>query len=256
MQARNRSLTSSVKTPPSSGFPSASGRSSIDMQGYDQDPGGRLMTLMDGSDSAEQLARAAEAGFAERIGGESIARAQKLFDQQLWLWGQDIARLRTNGLIDFGFERHAPPVCLTSSTCYTLADARGRHVGLWGFGAFYGEPSSGGLFLKRFHFGPCVTTTGDRPPVCWGLERWPAHRVPVTSDDWFLTHRLLDGFLTWIVEYERWIEGHTPPSHRAECLRDWRKSCCDPQQIATEWESLQKMLSKGNGNDFSESVAA
>lgn len=198
-----------------------------------------VMSSTGGSVSAENLARAAESLLVEQIGGDVVAHARKLLDQQFWLWGQDIARLSKNGLIDFGFERHAAPTGLQSSSFYALDEACGRRVGLWGFGAFYGQANVGGLFLKRYRFGPCITTS-ERPPRCWAFDQWPGHHPPVTSDDRGIVRQLLDGFLIWVVEYERWIDCHAPRGHRAGCLRDWKKRCCGPNEIADEWTSIRK----------------
>lgn len=254
MQARRRTSPSTDKTPHIPGRSISSRRSRPEIRG--SEPAERVMSPSNGSNAVEELARAAEALLVERIGAETVDRAKKLFDQQLWLWGQDIARLSRNGLIGFGFERHAPPVGLQTSSCYTLADASHRHVGLWGFGTFYGEAEVGGLFLKRYYFGPCVTAISGRPPHCWAFDQWPTHRPPTTPDDWLLARRLLDGFLGWIAEYEQWIAGHTPRWHRTECLRDWKKRCCGPRQLVTEWESLRKSLSERKQDDSRESAAA
>ena len=254
MQARRRTSPSTDKTPHIPGRSISSRRSRPEIRGTESAQ--RVMTPSNGSNAVEKLARAAEALLIERIGAETVDRAKKLFDQQLWLWGQDIARLSRNGLIGFGFERHAPPVGLQTSSCYTLADASHRHVGLWGFGTFYGEAEVGGLFLKRYCFGPCVTAISGRPPHCWAFDQWPTHRPPTTPDDWLLARRLLDGFLGWIAEYEQWIAGHTPRWHRTECLRDWKKRCCGPRQLVTEWESLRKSLSERKQDDSRESAAA
>lgn len=254
MQARRRTSPSTSRTARVPRRSIASGRSRPEIRGAE--PAERVMSPLDGSSTVEELARAAEALLVERIGDETVDRAKKLFDQQLWLWGQDIARLSRNGLISFGFERHAPPVGLQTSSCYTLADASGRHVGLWGFGAFYGEANVGGLFLKRYCFGPCVAASSERPPHCWAFDQWPTHRCPTTADDWLLARRLLDGCLGWIAEYERWIADNTPRWHRTECLRDWKKRCCGPKQLVTEWESLRRSLSEGKRDATTEHVAA
>jgi hypothetical protein len=177
----------------------------------------------DGFAKVHQHAQAAESLLAKRFDKQTVDRAKKLLDQQFWLWGQDVARLSNNGLIEIGFKRHAPPIGLQTNSCYILEGARGQHIGLWGFGAFYGQTGVGGSFLKRYSFGLCLTNDVERPSPCWGFDQLPEHRAPTSLGDRLLMHRLLDGFLGWVTEYERWIEGFAPPLHRAECLRDWKK---------------------------------
>lgn len=196
------------------------------------------MSSTEGSISVEDHAQAAETWLVEQMGADAVDHARRLLDQQFWLWGQDIARLRKNGLVSYGFERHVAPTGLQSSSFYALDEVRGRSVGLWGFGTFFGQASVGGLFLKRYCFGPCVTTS-ERPPRCWAFDQWPSHHPPVTSDDRGIVRQLLDGFLTWIVEYELWIDYHAPRGHRARCLRDWKKRCCEPKHIVHEWKSIR-----------------
>jgi hypothetical protein len=213
------------------------------------------ISLTNGSSAVEILARTAEAGFVERVGLETVKRAKKLFDQQLWLWGQDIAKLNPNGLIEFGFQRHKPPSGVQTCSCYTLADTDRRQVALWGFGAFYGEAGVGGMFLKRSCFGPSLSSRGTQLPHYWDFKQWSAHRSPANLEDWFLVDRLVDGFIGWIIGYEGWIKEHTPRSYRSECLSLWTKHCSDAEQIGVEWESIRKSLSKGTQNEFRETAA-
>ena len=200
------------------------------------------LSLPNNLSAVEKLARTAEARLVELIGAETVNRAEKLFDQQLWLWGQDVARVPGNGLIGFGFKRYPPPAAMQGSSCYILDASRGRQVGLWGFGTFYSEKGVGGLFLKRFFFGPCVADGVERPPTCWALDQWPAHRVPTTPEDWSVAQKLLDGFLGWIAEYEHWLERHAPHLHRTECLRDWKQRYLNGENVASEWEILRRKM--------------
>ncbi|MFO1043330.1 MAG: hypothetical protein U0941_16175 [Planctomycetaceae bacterium] len=191
--------------------------------------------------AVEEVTQAAQRSLIERIGIDAVDRTGKLLDQQCWLWGQDVVRLSANGLVSFGFQRHAPPFGSEKISCYTLTDSRLRHVGLWGFGAFYGRTGVVGIFLKRYSFGPCLAFGIERAPICWTCTQWKIRQAP---DDRGLVLRLVSEFLVWIVEYERWINQFAPRQHRADCLMDWKKCCCGPDQLIGEWESLCGLFEK------------
>jgi len=90
-----------------------------------------------------------------------------LFNQQLWLWGQDIRRPEGNALITYGFERSRPPEGVKASNTYRLAQADGTQIFLWGFGLCYHRAGWGGIFMPRFAFTPRVIACPEAPENVW-----------------------------------------------------------------------------------------
>ncbi len=85
-------------------------------------------------------------------------RGAELMHFQCWLWGCDIRRPEGNLLLEYGFSRQRPPAGAAGSSAYLASRAPDTVIVLWGFGAFYGDPAQGGVYLKRYEFSPVFVT--------------------------------------------------------------------------------------------------
>ncbi|MDQ3547605.1 MAG: hypothetical protein M3439_02195, partial [Chloroflexota bacterium] len=117
--------------------------------------------------------------------------ASQVLNQQMWCFGYDIRRPAGNLLIEYGFEKHLPPLSLGVSSSYSLTLSNKRAIRLWGFGMFHGEPPAGGLFLGRFSIEPCLTACCDIPDDIWEAAAIPDITTPTDPGEIASTRLLL-----------------------------------------------------------------
>lgn len=107
-----------------------------------------------------------------------------LFNQQLWLWGQDIRRPEGNALLTYGFERIRPPEGLRAGNTYRLVQTDGTRIFLWGFGLVYHRAECGGVFMPRFAFTPHVSPGMEAPENVWSPAQLGNCRPPQNALQW------------------------------------------------------------------------
>lgn len=183
---------------------------------------------------------------------QAAEHAVDLMSQQVWCWGRDIMRAEGNWLIEFGFERMAPPADREScSSVYTITLPEGGTVVLRGFGVFHGAPELGGIFLPRFEFRPLYTVCPTLDSPLWSNTDLPNFSSPDCSQRSScvsLTLNLID----WICGYEeeivdrlgieyrrttlvKWNNGESPPIAAEKMVSAWRELS---HQVATDSLSL------------------
>ncbi len=155
--------------------------------------------------------------------GEVLREANRLFDLQVWLWGQDVLHTRGNGLIRFGFDRHPAPANTQATSMYRLPLSHGRRVTLRGFGLFYSDCRLGRIFLERFVFQPRWTATLDLPDNAWFRPLIKDLRCPVDAPTLKKCQRLLRGAIRWIIRYEDWAWTTLGHAHRQRAVAKWRE---------------------------------
>ncbi len=161
----------------------------------------------------------------------------KLFDQQLWCWGQDIRSKQGNLLVEYGFEcqREAE----RGSTMYSYPFVDGSKVVLWGFGLLWHDPNHGHLFLSRNDFNPRLA--GNLTCCISQMEEVPALRIPRTFDEGEKVRLLMGRALGWVSDYEMWVQASAGLEHRERCLRGWDKHkrvTVEAAEIADVWRQL------------------
>jgi hypothetical protein len=176
-----------------------------------------------------------------RIG--SVQRAERLLDQQMWCFGQDVRYPEGNLLLHFGFERHRQPVdaskgSLSRNSAYVLRPSRDCEIVLWGFGIFFGQIGTGAIFLRRFAFSPSWTTMPRLPAIVWSPEHLPPLGLPVTRSERGQARRLLKATALWLAGYERWVHRTAGIEYRRQCLRDWQRPGISATGVPQEWKRL------------------
>ena len=161
-----------------------------------------------------------------------------LLDQQMWYWGQDIRRPDGNALTRYGFTRWQPPAPWSGSSAYVLAPDPGRQVVLWGFGFFYGDAASGGVYLARFDFDPFWSARSDLPAALWSPEQLPEFRSPQSPEERLCLSRLLTRALEWIAAYEQWALETLGLDYRTSCAAAWHKKIIPPIEVPAAWRRL------------------
>ncbi|PJF35946.1 MAG: hypothetical protein CUN49_07920 [Candidatus Thermofonsia Clade 1 bacterium] len=164
--------------------------------------------------------------------------APKLLDQQMWCWGCDIRRPEGNLLSAYGLVKLSAPEGVKQSSAYTLCFTDGAQVTLWAFGAFYGAPERGGIFVKRGGFTALYTPIYRLPIAEWTPP--PEAELPATAQKCANAAYLLSAFSAWIADYETWIAAQTEPEYRAACVNAWfaHKRAVPSQAMISAWRNL------------------
>jgi hypothetical protein len=165
-------------------------------------------------------------------------KGTRLFDQQMWCFGQDIRHPRGNLLIEYGFTRERPPEGLSASTRYLWHGEQDQLLMLWGFGLFYTQNHQGGIFLRRFGFRPCFTMDWHQPENIWSPEDFSLLCPPRKPEEQKIAQSLLVACLFWIIGYEQWIQEYYGLAYRKDCLEGWKKRITEPEQIIIDWQTL------------------
>jgi CxxC-x17-CxxC domain-containing protein len=162
-----------------------------------------------------------------------------LFNQQCWLWSQDIRRVEGNLLIEYGFSRRRPPEHAPGSSVYRLPINPNVMVALWAFGAFYGSATEGGVYLGRYAFAPAWVASLDEAH----LPHMPDALAIVSQPRSYADHQrfrlLLVDMLRWIGAYEQWVVETIGLDYRRECVATWTRGPQTPaERVVTEWRNL------------------
>jgi hypothetical protein len=186
-------------------------------------------------------------------------RAERLFDQQLWLWNHDVRHASGNLLLAYGFTCDCGPVTggTLSSSAYSLGMESGRMMRVCESGMFVStapsEPSGAGVYVRRLGFEP-RRTEGVRvdPNSCVPLQA-NRERSPVSPGEWREACAALSEALFGVAAYEDWVLVHFGISYRRECLSSrgvglcaWR-SATPIQETAGAWRELADWYRAASG---------
>jgi hypothetical protein len=186
-------------------------------------------------------------------------RAERLFDQQLWLWNHDVRHPSGNLLLAYGFACDCGPVAggTLSSSAYSLGMESGRLMRVCESGMFVttapGEPTGSGVYVRRLGFEP-RRTEGVRidPNSCVPLQATKV-RSPVSPGEWREACAALSEALFGVAAYEDWVLVHFGISYRRDCLTTrgsglcaWR-SATPIQETAGAWRELADWYRAASG---------
>lgn len=174
--------------------------------------------------------------------GAAAASGSRLFDYQMWCFGQDIALLPGNGLVQMGFTRHPPPRTeAQSASVYQRSLPGDERVTLWSFGVLYAGSTAGGLFLER-SFCARYVAGGEPRVLAWAAERL---RFPnVSTSDLGAGRELLLRVLDWLTSYERDVTARFGAEHRHKCLQRWHRAAPDVVSLDVGWQELREQLAQ------------
>jgi hypothetical protein len=186
-------------------------------------------------------------------------RAERLLDQQLWLWNHDVKHQSGNLLLAYGFTCDCGPVAggTLSSSAYSLGMESGRLMRVCESGMFVSTapslPTGSGVYVRRLGFEP-RRTEGVRihPNSCVPLQA-TKERSPISPGEWREACAALAESLSGVAVYEDWVLVHFGISYRRDCLTTrgsglcaWR-SATPIQETAGAWRELAEWYRAASG---------
>lgn len=177
----------------------------------------------------------------------------QLLHQQCWQWGHDIRSPYGNLLLDYGFQRHRPPLGQMGSTRYQMRLSARSTMTLWGFGFYYARCGKGGAYVNRYECRPCFCALAGFLDGVWTKDQ-----LPVSSDrnpDLRLLRYLSAKAFEWISAYEEWVLRTYGLAYRRETLREWHEPSILPEWVPFQWADLSRQLRTGSSVDAREGCA-
>lgn len=175
---------------------------------------------------------------------EAKKLGELLLHHQCWFFGRDILHPDGNLLLRYGFERFKAASGKDGTNRYRFAGDKSVEVDLWGFGLFYGNGTSGGLFIRRYDFNPRLFEHGKLGSRIFKFDHLPVNRLPVTEPEIANAKQLTVDAISWILSYEDWIENTCGKDWRRKCLREWANSEIPARNIKTNWQKLARQINK------------
>lgn len=167
---------------------------------------------------------------------------RRLLDQQLWCWGQDVARVQRNGLVEFGFERRPPPRKYSQVPSIYVWRGGTEQILLRGFGLIYSQDGFGRIFLQRYGFAPALLNPTQ--PTClhaWTVENLGALVTPRCATEHSLAWHLTADCCRWIGEYEKWVSEFWGLGYRNLTIQTWKqrhKEIIPARDLSNAWNQL------------------
>ncbi|MEZ6066747.1 MAG: hypothetical protein R3B90_13810 [Planctomycetaceae bacterium] len=179
-----------------------------------------------------------------------VSEATRLFDLQMWCFGQDVSQLPGNGLLRAGFHRWPPPAVLSeSASLYQRSISQACRLTLWSFGCLWEHLGQGGVFLERsFRVreikGELLVRAWTAADLRFGSRSDPQ---PIAAQPMVLE------FLRWLTVYERELSRRMGDGYRQDCLRRWGRPGTPDRPMSDSWQSvvvrLEEAWSPPNADD-------
>lgn len=168
----------------------------------------------------------------------AAADAERLFDLQVWCFGQDVVQGTGNGLVQAGFQRHPPPAMNPlAASYYERCWPSGAALTLWSFGCLFRDSQDGGIYVDRA-FRPRYIATGRLLRPVWTPEDMRFAPTQEREHAEQAARRLTLRLVTWIAEYERWVARRYGSAFRRECLRRWPRGTAPTWRLDVAWDRL------------------
>lgn len=177
---------------------------------------------------------------------EQLNDAIKLFDQQVWCWGEDVKRSKGNLLVACGFDRIPPPKGQERfGSVYSRRIGRGGRIVLRGWGLLISDRTHGAMCLMRYGFTPQLVSGDEIPVELWDASLLPKLISPESDADVSRALFLLSAACRWIISYETWLRRRIGMKHREASIDRWKKmkkTNFAGDEMARLWRLLAKRL--------------
>lgn len=165
------------------------------------------------------------------------SKAQLLYAQQMWAWGQDVKYPAGNLLLAYGFSRQrSVPTGQGGSSEYCL-QLPSAELRLWSFGLLLKGPQLK-IILPRHHFRPRVLSNWPDSGV-WKPGQLPESRAVKDEQELLLFKQELQMGCELISRYENWVNQRLGNSYREACFASWPQRPRELiQDMSEQWLSL------------------
>lgn len=170
---------------------------------------------------------------------KTVEFGEKILHHQLWFFGKDITHKDGNLLIRYGFERFGVPQNKTGGTSYRLTLNDTQELVLFGFGVFFGDKKSGGIFLKRYEFQPNLLKCPNLELPIWKSDLLPDRYLPRADNEIENAKLLFINLTNQILDYELWIDEICGKRWRKSCLEEWGKAEFGIRKIRNSWKKIR-----------------
>jgi hypothetical protein len=143
-------------------------------------------------------------------------------------------------LLEYGFSRQRPPAGTAGSSAYLASLAPDTVIVLWGFGAFCGDLTKGGVYLKRYEFSPVFVAQLNAQRLPWSPDQLRPTVLPAATDAQQRMHRQFIALLEWIAQYEIWVRDACGLDYRRQCIAESTKCSfrIPVERLVEEWQLL------------------
>jgi hypothetical protein len=147
----------------------------------------------------------------------------------------------------YGFSRQRPPEEEKGSSAYLLQHDPDTLVVLWGFGVFYGSPTTGGIHLGRYGFTPEIVPWLNTTMVPWLPEQLVIAELPCThtAQQW-VESQFIEA-LRWIAGYEAWVSATYGLEYRQRCVAAWKQQQTPAERLVDAWNQLAVRCAEAQG---------
>ncbi len=165
--------------------------------------------------------------------------ANRLLDQQFWLWGCDIRREEGNILTHLGFEKiKAPAETGLSTSQYRCPLSTTCSIALWGFGVCLGEAALGSIFVPRAGLLPRSSHTVVDTVTAWEPAWFDRLSPPAAKRDIMPCYQLVELLIDWIAWYEQRVIDIAGPPYRQRSVGAWKRPVTAPDPLPQQWREL------------------
>jgi hypothetical protein len=165
--------------------------------------------------------------------------ANRLLDQQFWLWGCDVRREEGNLLVQLGFDKiKAPQASGLRTSQYACRLSIDSTISLWGFGLCLRHDPRGAIFIPRAGFRPSYAAEVTGLQDAWEPAWFDRMHEPASAADMAAFCQLTLAALEWIGWYERRILEMAGVEYRQRTVAAWSRPVCRSDAVGPCWQTL------------------
>ncbi len=174
-----------------------------------------------------------------RLPSEILKPANRLLEQQFWLWGCDIRRPEGNILTQLGFEKiKAPAATGLTTSQYRCPLSMTCSIALWGFGVCLGDAALGSIFVPRAALLPRSCHTVIDTVTAWEPAWFDRLSPPAAMRDVMPCYQLVEQLIEWIAWYEQRVIDIAGQAHRQRSIETWKRPVPNAAPLEDQWRAL------------------
>lgn len=174
-----------------------------------------------------------------RLPPEILKPANRLLEQQFWLWGCDIRRQEGNILSELGFGKiKAPSETGLSTSQYRCPLNTTCSLALWGFGVCLSNSDLGSTYVPRTGLHPRWCASVVDTASAWTPAWFDTMPQPSANGGLVSCYRLVAQIIDWIAWYERRVIEIAGPAYRQRSIESWNRPVGEATPLAHQWQKL------------------